>query len=51
MRVLMALLGTILIFAVAAFLTWLTTKYNWGVIAVLVVTFMTIFVVLLSYLS
>lgn len=51
MNVLKALLGTISIFAVATFLTWIGTKGTWGAITLFVLIFIVIFVAILATLS
>lgn len=51
MNVLKALLGTIGIFTVATFLTWIGTKGIWGAITLSILVFIAIFVAILAKLS
>lgn len=51
MNVIKALLGTISLFAVAVFLTWIATLGTWGIITLFAVIFIAVFVAILGGLS
>ena len=51
MKVLKALLGTVLLFGVAALLTWISTLGTWGGVVVLALMFVTLFLTILNDLS